>query len=51
MLAEIDKIEPPDASQLVSGNGGPLLKSLFAPACESEFNRDERDVGVYLDGE
>ena len=51
MPAEIDAIEPPDARQLVSGNGGPLLKSLFAPVCGSEFNRDERDVAVYLDGE
>ena len=31
----------------------PCLRSwiLFAPVYESEFNRDERDVAVYLDGE
>ena len=40
-----------DARQLVGGNGGPLEKSLFAPVYESEFNRDESEVAVYLDGE
>ena len=37
--------------QLTSRNGGPLEKSLFIPQYESEFNRDEREVAVYLDGE
>ena len=51
MPFRIDTTEPPDARQLVSRNGGPLEKSLFAPVYESELNSDERDVAVYLDGE
>ena len=51
MPFQIDTTEPVDARQLVSGNGGPLEKSLFAPVYESEFNRDESEVAVYLDGE
>ena len=51
MPIEMDTTQPPDARQLVSVNGGPLQKSLFAPMYESEFNRDERDVAVYLDDE
>ena len=51
MPVEVDTTEAPDARQLVSGGGGPLQKSLFAPVYESEFNREEREVAVYLDGE
>ncbi len=51
MPVEVDTTEAPDARQLVSGGGGPLQKSLFAPVYESEFNRAEREVAVYLDGE
>ena len=51
MPVEIDTTEAPDARQLVSGGGGALQKSLFAPVYESEFNREEREVAVYLDGE
>ena len=51
MPSQIDTTEPPNAHQLVSGNGGPLQKSLFASVYESEFNRDEREVAVYLDGD
>ena len=51
MPFQIDTTEPPDGRQLVSRNGGPLERSLFAPVYEGEFNRDERDVAVYLDGE
>ena len=51
MAFQIDTTEPPDGRQLVSRNGGPLERSLFAPVYEGEFNRDERDVAVYLDGE
>jgi type III restriction enzyme len=46
----VETTEPPDARQLVGRDGGPLTKSLFAPVYENEFNRDERDVAVYLDG-
>ena len=48
---QIDTTEPPDARQILSESGGPLEKSLFTPLYESEFNRDEREVAVYLDGE
>ena len=51
MPFQIDTTEPSDARQLVSRNGGPLEKSLFAPVYESDFNRDESEVAVYLDGE
>ncbi|MCY3630066.1 MAG: DEAD/DEAH box helicase family protein [Bacteroidetes bacterium] len=37
--------------QLMNKYGGPLERSLFTPQFESEFNQDERDVAVYLDGE
>lgn len=40
-----------NARQLVGWAGEPLEKSLFAHVYESEFNRDEQDVAVYLDGE
>ena len=51
MPFQTDTTEPADVRQLVSRNGGPLEKSLFAPVYESEFNRDESEVAVYLDGE
>lgn len=51
MPSHVDTTQPPDARQLVSGTGGPLQRSLFAPVYESEMNRDEREVAVYLDGE
>jgi len=51
MPVEIETTEAPDARQLLSGDGGPLQRSLFAPVYESEFNRAEREVAVYLDGE
>ncbi|MBD0864239.1 MAG: DEAD/DEAH box helicase family protein [Rhodobacteraceae bacterium] len=43
--------EPEDARQLLGKTGGPLEKSLFAPVYETELNKDERDVAIYLDGE
>ena len=51
MPFQIDTTEPVNARQLVSKTGGPLEKSLFAPVYESELNRDEREIAVYLDGE
>ena len=51
MPFKIDTTELANARQLVSGSGGPLQKSLFAPVYESELNHDERDVAVYLDAE
>lgn len=37
--------------QLTNKHGGPLERSLFTPQYQSEFNQEERDVAVYLDGE
>ena len=51
MPFQIDTTELPNARQLLKRDGGPLQKSLFAPVYESEFNSDEREVAVYLDGE
>ena len=51
MPFHIETTEPEDARQLLRTSGGPLQKSLFAPVYENEFNRDEREVAVYLDGE
>lgn len=47
----IETTELETGRQLVGKSGGPLERSLFAPVYESEFNGDERDVAVYLDGE
>ncbi|MCY3933737.1 MAG: DEAD/DEAH box helicase family protein [Acidobacteria bacterium] len=51
MPSQVDTLQPPGGRQLVSATGGPLQRSLFAPVYESELNRDEREVAVYLDGE
>lgn len=51
MPFEVETSEPEGARQLLSSNGGPLEKSLFAPVYESELNKDERDVAVYLDSD
>ncbi len=47
----IDSVLPERPRQLLGKNGGPLERSLFSPLYEHEFNNDERDVAVYLDGE
>lgn len=47
----VETNEPETARQLVGKSGGPLERSLFASVYENEFNDDERDVAVYLDGE
>lgn len=39
------------ARQLLGKDGGPLTRSLFAPMYEADFNPDEKDVAVYLDGD
>lgn len=46
-----ETFEPDDARQLVGKNGGPLERSLFSPVYENEFNGDEREVAIYLDGD
>jgi type III restriction enzyme len=44
--------EPEGARELRRQSGAPLERSLFTPLYEADFaNPDERDVGVYLDGE
>ena len=47
----IETMEPDAARQLIGKSGGPLERSLFSPIYEDEFNREERDVAVYLDGD
>ncbi|MCY4225270.1 MAG: DEAD/DEAH box helicase family protein [Bacteroidetes bacterium] len=37
--------------QLTNKDGGPLEKSLFIPHFDSEFNREESEVAIYLDGD
>jgi type III restriction enzyme len=39
------------ARHLLGADGDALKRSLFAPMFEVDFNTDERDVAVYLDGE
>ncbi len=51
MPATTETFEPDGARLLLGRNGGPLERSLFAPVYEAEFNGDERDVAVHLDGE
>lgn len=51
MPATTETFEPEGARLLLGKNGGPLERSLFAPVYEAEFNGDERDVAVHLDGE
>ena len=51
MPFRIETNELDTARQLLSRTGGPLQKSLFTPVYESELNREERDVAVYLDSE
>ena len=51
MPFSMETLEPENARQLLSQTGGPLGKSLFAPAYENDLNSEEREVVVYLDGE
>jgi type III restriction enzyme len=51
MSFTIETAEPVTAHQLVGASGGPLERSLFAPVYEADFNGDEREIAVYLDGE
>jgi type III restriction enzyme len=46
-----ETFEPEGARLLLGKNGGSLERSLFSPMYEAEFNGDEREVAVYLDGE
>jgi type III restriction enzyme len=51
MPATVETMEADTARQLLGKSGGPLERSLFSPVYENEFNNDEREVAVYLDGE
>lgn len=51
MPKDTDTYQPVGAEQLVGKHGGALERSLFAPMYKGDFNRDERDIAVYLDGE
>jgi type III restriction enzyme len=47
----VETTEPEGARLLLSNDGGALGKSLFSPIYESELNKDEQDVAVYLDAD
>ena len=47
----VETTQPEEARQLVGSDGGPLERSLFAPQYEADFNKAEREVAVYLDGQ
>ncbi|MEY9281674.1 DEAD/DEAH box helicase [Bradyrhizobium yuanmingense] len=51
MPFETETIQPDGARVLVGNDGNPVRQSLFAPIYEEDFNGDERDVAVYLDGD
>jgi type III restriction enzyme len=47
----MDTAEPEGADQLLSASGGALQRSLFFPVYRNDFNTDEREIAVYMDGE
>jgi type III restriction enzyme len=51
MLFDTETSQPVGAHQLVGNDDGPLQRNLFAPMYEDDFNSEERDVAVYLDGD
>lgn len=51
MPFQTETMQPEGADQLPGKDGAPLRKSLFAPVYKDDFNKEERDVAVYLDGE
>ncbi len=51
MPFETETMQPEGADVLTDKNGHPVKKSLFAPVYKGDFNNDERDVAVHLDGE
>ena len=51
MPFETETTQPENARQLLSRTGGPLQRSLFSPVYEDDFNGDEGDVAIYLDGD
>ena len=51
MPFEMETMQPEGADQLPGKDGAPLKKSLFGPVYKDDFNQDECEVAVYLDGE
>lgn len=51
MPSEAGAVGPLNGRTLVGREGEALQRSLFTPVYESEFNEDEKEVAVYLDGE
>ncbi len=51
MPFETETVQPEGSRVLVGNDGTPVRQSLFFPVYEDDFNRDERDVAVYLDGD
>jgi type III restriction enzyme len=51
MPMTMETTQPQGARQLLKHNGGPLQFSLFAPVFEADFNTDEQNVAIHLDGE
>jgi type III restriction enzyme len=47
----MDTAEPEGADQLLNASGGALQRSLFFPVYRNDFNTDEREIAVYMDGE
>ena len=51
MPKKITASETNQAHQMVDAAGRPMQKSLFERVYNTEMNKDERDVAVYLDGQ
>lgn len=51
MPFQIETTEPENGAKMINQSGVPVEKSLFAPVYQNDFNRDECDFAVYLDGE
>jgi len=51
MPQQIDPNISTHGRQLTNEHGGSLERSLFIPHFDSEFNDQERDVAIYLDGD
>jgi type III restriction enzyme len=50
MPEQVTVSEAEDAAHLLGKDGGPLVRSLFAPVFSSGMNREEQGVAVHLDG-
>lgn len=50
MPTEVETTLPPTAAPLLNAMHAPLERSLFTPTYRDDFNNDERDVAIHLDG-